>query len=163
MDGERFDGLAKALAGGVSRRGVLKGLAGGGAAGLLAALGLGAAAPEAAEAHRRPGCRTAACRRHWRKHRKANNTQNGTTIHGGTATATLLGNGASLTVSPLGAAVCDGTKATASLCASGFCDVATNTCQPCPTNRVCGQDDGLTGLVCCVDGFVCADLGCVLP
>jgi hypothetical protein len=50
MDGERFDGFTKALAGGTSRREVLRGIAGVGGAGLLAALGF-AVAPEEAEAH----------------------------------------------------------------------------------------------------------------
>jgi hypothetical protein len=162
MDANRFDEATKTLATSTSRRALLRGAAGGGLAALLAAVGLGVAGPEGAEAHRRPGCHTAACRRHRRKHRKKNNTQNGTVITTGDTNVTLLGNGVSLATLPLGGALCDGTQLTAGLCRSGFCDVATNTCGECPTSRVCGHDDGLVGLVCCINGYVCGDLGCVL-
>ena len=49
MDGQRFDQLAKALAGGTSRRGALRGAAGG----LAAALGLGARGARARQAKQR--------------------------------------------------------------------------------------------------------------
>lgn len=170
MDSQRFDELTAKLASGASRRTVLKGLTGGALAGLAAVLGAGIADPNDVAAHRIRGCHSLRCRRHRRKHRKQNNTQSGTIINGGDVTIggitiTPLGNGVSLsTLNAIlgGTFVCDGTQATTQLCQSGFCDTANNTCAGCPDSRVCGEDDGLAGLVCCIDGFVCADLGCVL-
>ena len=154
MDSERFDCVVTALGRGASRRDVLKGLAGGGAAGLAAALGFGVASPEAADAHRRRRCKTAICKRHRRNHRNENNTTNATTIQYGDTS--LIGNGGAL---PVGT-TCDGSQTTAALCQSGYCNTVTNTCEDCPSSRVCGEDDGLAGMVCCVDGYVCTDLGC---
>jgi hypothetical protein len=48
------------------------------------------------------------------------------------------------------------------LCATGYCDEASNTCAPCPNGQLCGDGDGVAGLVCCIEGAVCADVGCVL-
>ncbi len=48
------------------------------------------------------------------------------------------------------------------LCATGSCDEANNTCSDCPDARTCGDEDNLAGLVCCVEGFICGDLGCVV-
>ncbi len=90
--------------------------------------------------------------------RGCNNTQNGVTIQPNNIN--LVGNNISLTT--IGQ-TCNGSKVTAALCQSGFCDVTTNTCQSCPTNQTCGNDDGVAGQVCCANGFVCADLGCVMP
>ena len=158
MDSIRFDEMTKALAEGTTRRTVLRSAAGGGLAALLAALGLGAVGPEEAAAHRRRRCNTPKCRRHRRKHRTENNQSFGVTIfnEGDQSVQHLLATGATLV-----GATCDGTQATAGLCRSGYCNTGDNTCQACPESRVCGEDDDNDGLVCCVDGYVCADLGCV--
>jgi hypothetical protein len=154
MDSSRFDGLTKAFAEGRSRRDVIKKLAGGGLAAALAVVGLAAVDVEEADA---AGCRsrcrhkyTGARRRRCLKRctRTQNNTTNGVTINvGGLTVGQSVG-------------VC--TPTTALLCQSGSCSTSTNNCTACDQNRLCGQDDNLAGLVCCVEGFVCADLGCVL-
>lgn len=158
MDDQRFDRMTRSLVDASSRRDVIKRLIGGGV-GLVSVLGIGLATPDDALAHRRKGCGTPACRRHRRRHRRQNNTTNGTTINNNNTTLSV--NGTNLSTVGTGF-VCDGTKATAGLCRSGYCDTLTNTCQQCPSSQVCGRDDTLEGMVCCANGFVCADLGCVL-
>lgn len=156
VDSQRFDELTARLASGASRRTVLKGLTGGALAGLAALLGAGIGDPNDVAAHRLRRCHTARCRRHRRKHRKQNNTTNAVTINYGDTTLIINGG-----VLPTGI-ICGVTPGAPSLCKSGFCNTGTNTCAGCPDSRVCGEDDGLAGMVCCIDGFICADLGCVL-
>jgi len=155
MDSRKFDDLAIAVSEETSRRTVLQRVAGGGLAALLTAIGLRGA--EAQDVDAQGGRRR---RRRRRRQRTRNNINNGTTIN--TGDVNLVQNGFPV-LNLLGApVVCDGTAATAVFCASGFCSVATNNCEGCPTSRICGENDDNPGLVCCVDGFICADLGCVV-
>jgi len=153
MNGRKFDDLTVSVSRETSRRIVLRQVAGGGLAALLTAIGLRGA--EAQDVDAQGGRRR---RRRRRKQRTQNNQNNGTTINQGNTT--LIQNG-SLVDNALGVAGCDGTAVTASLCASGFCNTLTGKCGECPTDRVCGNNDDNPGLVCCVNGFICANLGCV--
>lgn len=62
-----------------------------------------------------------------------------------------------------GTLTCDsGNQSIIRLCATGFCNEANGECASCPSGQICGDDDGLVGLVCCIEGAVCADVGCIL-
>lgn len=190
MDERNFDRLTVALTGdGSTRRGVLGGLAA--LLGVAGIGGLDVLDAEAKK-NNQDKKKIKRLRRRLRRQRRKNNQQNGVTIIdlGDTTTlfpaGTVLGDlslqqildaldvadqsalenllGIDLVGDILGGTLtCDATNvAILRLCATGFCDEATNTCAACPTGQICGDGDGLAGLVCCIEGAVCADVGCVL-
>ena len=133
MDGARFDDITVRLAKGSSRRGVLKSLAGGGLAALLAALGLGSEA----QAHTR-NCNKIAnpkrrrrCKRHNRRH-QGQALGTGTVQVGGSCTTTSQCN-ASLCLGSDGAKIC-------TACSGAV-------------GETCTFSNGAT--VCCPVGLVC--------
>ncbi len=148
MDDRRFDDLAKAAAAGSSRRGLLKGLAGGGLAALLAAFGVGVEEAAAGRCERR--CRrrfdrgTRARRRCVRACRRGGGGGGG----GTTGTPQPVSTNASPDAALVGesCAVANDCQATLT-CNNSVCTACTSTCEggtQCCTAGVCdvvGEQD----------------------
>lgn len=159
MDRERFDELTLRVAEGSSRRSLMRGLAGGGLAGLLASLGMREAAAETeAEGNRKRRRRRRRRQRQKRQDkntRTQNNRNNGTEISIGDTN--LIADGGLLVD-----VTCNNADIEiVSLCQTGYCDELTNRCAEFPNSQICGRNDNDQGLVCCINGTRCTDLGCV--
>ncbi len=127
--------------------------AGGGLAALLAAFGLGVEEAEAASCRRRCRRKSGSARR--RCLRRCNNKRNGVAITPGTVVQTCSIGGTCATGTCVGT-VCEVSCQVHTDCPTGNC--VSGICQNCPQDRLCGD-----GGVCCVDGTLCLNLGCVAP
>lgn len=159
MDNERFDRLARLFGAGNTRRGLLAGIAKGGAAALLAAVGVTTVVSDDVDAAdcgaRCQGLKPAGKKRCMSRCRSAN--QKRAARRRARQLARRRAAAAPYTVVIGVGSVQNNNPCTANGdCASGNCNQdpnagAVGTCQPCPGVRLCAN-----GTVCCT-----LDLGCV--
>lgn len=140
MDERRFDTLTKYLGKGSSRRLLVKEIAGGGLAALLATVGFGAAGAADVSA---ASCRSQCKKEKTRKKRRRCLRGCPTVVDG-----TPVGVGPS----PIGFGC-----ASHDTCATGYCDpVVPRKCWVCPTPCTTAQ-----GNVCCPPGATCSNQQCI--